>query len=48
MLINPTLDKLHALSLSGMAHALLDQLERTGYASSPFVARHGLANKTGR
>jgi len=33
MLITPTIDKLHALALTGMARALVDQLERADYAA---------------
>lgn len=42
MLITPTIDKLHALALSGMARALADQLERPDYASLSFEERLGL------
>lgn len=42
MLITPTIDKLHALALAGMARALLDQLERPDYAALSFEERLGL------
>ncbi len=42
MLITPTLDKLHALNLSGMARALTDQLARAEYAALGFEERLGL------
>jgi DNA replication protein DnaC len=42
MLINPTLDKLHALSLTGMARALLDQLENPDHQALTFEERLGL------
>ena len=43
MLINPTLEKLHALRLAGMATALAEQLERPDrYAELDFTARLGL------
>ena len=42
MLIAPTIDKLHALALSGMARALADQLERPDYAGLSFEERLGL------
>jgi DNA replication protein DnaC len=42
MLINPTVDKLHALSLSGMARALLDQLESPDHQALSFEERLGL------
>lgn len=42
MLINPTLNKLVALSLTGMAVALKEQLERAEYASLAFEDRLGL------
>jgi DNA replication protein DnaC len=42
MLISPTLDKLQALSLGGMARALGEQLESPGYAELSFEERLGL------
>ena len=42
MLITPTIDKLHALALMGMARALADQLERPDYADLSFEDRLGL------
>ena len=42
MLTNPTMNKLLALSLTGMAAALKDQLERADYASLAFEDRLGL------
>ena len=42
MLINPTIDKLHALNLTGMARALLDQLESADYTALSFEDRLGL------
>jgi len=42
MLITPTIDKLHALSLGGMARALAEQLERPDYAQLSFEERLGL------
>lgn len=42
MLITPTIDKLHALALGGMARALTDQLERPAYADLSFEERLGL------
>ncbi len=42
MLITPTIDKLHALALMGMARALADQLERPDYADRSFEDRLGL------
>jgi DNA replication protein DnaC len=42
MLITPTIDKLHALALAGMARALTDQLERPDYAALSFEERLGL------
>ena len=42
MLITPTIDKLHALALTGMARALVDQLERPDYAALSFEERLGL------
>jgi DNA replication protein DnaC len=42
MLINPTVDKLHALSLSGMARALIEQLEHPDYQALSFEERLGL------
>jgi DNA replication protein DnaC len=42
MLITPTIDKLHAMALSGMARALTDQLERPAYADLSFEERLGL------
>ena len=42
MLITPTIDKLHALALAGMARALADQLERLDYAALSFEERLGL------
>jgi len=42
MLITPTIEKLHALALGGMARALADQLERPDYADLSFEERLGL------
>ena len=42
MLITPTLDKLHALNLMGMARALTEQLEGTEYQALSFEERLGL------
>ncbi len=42
MLINPTMNKLVALSLTGMAAALKEQLERADYAALAFEDRLGL------
>ena len=42
MLITPTIDKLHALALAGMARALTEQLERPEYAELTFEERLGL------
>jgi DNA replication protein DnaC len=42
VLITPTIDKLYALALSGMARALVDQLERPDYAGLSFEERLGL------
>lgn len=42
MLINPTLDKLQALSLNGMARALAEQLDSAQYADLSFEERLGL------
>ena len=42
MLINPTLDKLQALSLGGMARAFEEQLGRPDYAELSFEERLGL------
>jgi DNA replication protein DnaC len=42
MLITPTLDKLHALNLMGMARALSEQLEGTEYQALSFEERLGL------
>jgi DNA replication protein DnaC len=42
MLVTPTIDKLHAMALSGMARALADQLERPEYADLSFEERLGL------
>ena len=42
MLITPTIDKLHALALAGMARALADQLDRPDYAALSFEERLGL------
>ncbi len=42
MLITPTLDKLHALGLSGMARALAEQLERPAHQALSFEERLGL------
>ncbi len=42
MLITPTIDKLHAMALTGMARALVDQLERPEYADLSFEERLGL------
>jgi DNA replication protein DnaC len=42
MLTNPTVDKLRALNLTGMARALAEQLERAEYAALSFEERLGL------
>jgi DNA replication protein DnaC len=42
VLITPTIDKLHALALGGMARALAEQLERPQYAALSFEERLGL------
>ncbi len=42
MLTTPTLDKLHALNLMGMARAFQEQLERPDYQSLSFEERLGL------
>jgi DNA replication protein DnaC len=42
VLITPTIDKLHAMALSGMARALVEQLERPDYAALSFEERLGL------
>ncbi len=42
MLTTPTLDKLHALNLGGMARAFVEQLERADYAALSFEERLGL------
>jgi DNA replication protein DnaC len=42
MLINPTLDKLQALSLTGMARALTEQLDRADYQALSFEERLGM------
>ena len=42
MLTNPTVDKLRALNLTGMARALGEQLERADYAALAFEERLGL------
>lgn len=42
MLITPTVDKLHALSLGGMARALVEQLERAEFTQLSFEERLGL------
>jgi len=42
MLITPTIDKLHALALAGMARALLDQQGHPDYADLSFEERLGL------
>ncbi len=42
MLITPTIDKLHALALAGMARALVEQRERPDYADLGFEERFGL------
>jgi DNA replication protein DnaC len=42
MLITPTIDKLNALALSGMARALVEQLERPDYTALSFEERLGL------
>lgn len=42
MLISPTLDKLQALSLNGMARALAEQLDSAQYADLSFEERLGL------
>lgn len=42
MLITPTIYKLHALALAGMARALADQLDRPDYAALSFEERLGL------
>jgi DNA replication protein DnaC len=42
VLTNPTVDKLRALNLGGMARALAEQLERADYAALSFEERLGL------
>ena len=42
MLTGPTLDKLHALNLGGMARALIEQQEQPDYAALSFEERLGL------
>ena len=42
MLTNPTMNKLVALSLTGMAAAFKEQLERSDYAALAFEDRFGL------
>ncbi len=42
MLTSPTLDKLHALNLMGMARALQEQMEKTDYQALTFEERLGL------
>ena len=42
MLINPTLDHLHALGLSGMARALAEQLESPQHQALSFEEQLGL------
>ena len=42
MLTGPTLERLHALNLGGMARALLEQRETPAYAELPFEDRLGL------
>ena len=42
MLTNPTMNKLLALNLTGMAAALKEQLERAEYAPLTFEDRLGL------
>ena len=42
MLINPTMEKLHALALSGMARALAEQQGHPDYAALSFEERLGL------
>jgi hypothetical protein len=42
MLTNPTISKLHALNLMGMARAFTEQLERADYGSLAFEERLGL------
>ena len=42
MLTNPTITKLHALNLMGMARAFTEQLERADYGSLAFEERLGL------
>ena len=42
MLTSPTLDKLFALNLSGMARALAEQRGSPAYAELPFEDRLGL------
>lgn len=42
MLITPTIDKLQAMALTGMARALADRLERPEYADLSFEERLGL------
>ncbi|MBM4408327.1 MAG: AAA family ATPase [Chloroflexi bacterium] len=42
MLITPTIDKLHALALAGMARALADQQGQPDYAALSFEERLGL------
>jgi hypothetical protein len=42
MLITPTVDKLHALGLGGMARALVEQLDSAEYRALSFEDRLGL------
>ena len=42
MLTSPTLDKLHSLSLNGMARAFSEQLERADFQSLTFEERLGM------
>ena len=42
MLTHPTLDKLHALQLRGMYHALLEQMQMPEIPAVPFEERLGL------
>ena len=42
MLTGPTLDRLHALNLGGMARALAEQRENPAYAELPFEDRLGM------
>ena len=42
MLTSPTLDKLFALNLAGMARALAEQRESVAYTGLPFEDRLGL------